>query len=61
MNRLVNAYKFKTDGACETPVAQGNKFDFLPQIKGTYTFKFWQGKDTSNNDNILEKTIVVVE
>ena len=61
MNRLVSAYKFKTDGVCETPIAQGNKFDFLPQTEGTYIFKFWQGKDVSNNDIILEKTIIVVE
>ena len=34
-------------------------FNFRPEEKGIYTFKFWNGKDSSNQNIWIEKTIVV--
>ncbi len=59
LNRLVTTYKFKTNGNCGNSVAYGTKINFQPQQSGNYVFKFWQGKDASDNDIWLEKTIVV--
>jgi hypothetical protein len=38
---------------------QINGFNFRPEVRGTYTFKFWNGKDANNNNVWIEKTIVV--
>ena len=36
-----------------------HQFNFKPIEKGTYTFKFWNGKDNTGNDLWITKTIVV--
>jgi len=58
-DRYVSTYKFKTDGDCGNSGAYATKIDFQPRETGNYTFKFWQGTDSENNDIWLEKTVVV--
>ncbi|MGC4129855.1 MAG: hypothetical protein QM564_09975 [Bergeyella sp.] len=58
-DRYVTTYKFKTDGTCTTEGAFASKINFEPQNTGKYTFKFWQGKDSQEQDIWLEKTVVV--
>ena len=58
-NRVVSNHKFKTDGACGETISAGTFFNFQPVETGTYTFKFWKGKDASDVDQFIEKTIVV--
>ncbi len=59
--RYVTTYYYKTDGTCGTVSAQATQFNFQPQQSGTYTFKFWNGTDSSNADVWIEKTVVVTE
>lgn len=58
--RNVTAYQYKVNGNCTQATYVGtNGFNFRPEEKGTYTFKFWGGKDSNNADIWIEKTIVV--
>lgn len=61
MNRKVISYKFKTEAPCgNSSIAGWDILRFRPEKTGTYTFKFWQGKDASDHDIWLEKNIVVI-
>ncbi|MDR2205180.1 MAG: hypothetical protein LBE36_03360 [Flavobacteriaceae bacterium] len=60
-DRLVTAYKYKTNSSCGQPKALPWNFDFRPNQTGTYNFKFWKGKDSLDADVWIEKTIVVVD
>ena len=60
LNRNVVAYAYKENGACTSAVRVGtNGFNFRPEEKGTYTFKFWNGKDANNQNIWIEKQVVV--
>ncbi len=59
-DRYVTAYQYKVNGNCTQATYVGtNGFNFRPEEKGTYTFKFWNGKDTNNKNVWIEKTIIV--
>lgn len=53
------AYKLKNATCTQAKYVGTNGFNFRPEEKGTYTFKFWNGKDANNNNVWIEKTIVV--
>ena len=59
--RYVSAYGYQLKNSNCTPTTktQINGFNFRPEVRGTYTFKFWNGKDANNNNVWIEKTIVV--
>jgi len=60
LNRFVTSYTYKENNACTQATYVGaNQFNFKPVEKGTYTFKFWNGKDNAGNDLWITKTIVV--
>ena len=60
LTRNVASYQYTVNGNCTQATRVGvNGFNFRPEEKGTYTFKFWNGKDNSNNDLWIEKTVVV--
>ena len=60
LTRNVTAYQYKVNGVCTQATYVGtNGFNFRPEEIGTYTFKFWGGKDNNNTDIWIEKTIVV--
>jgi ribonucleoside-triphosphate reductase len=52
-------YQLKNSNCTPTTKTQINGFNFRPEVRGTYTFKFWNGKDANNNNVWIEKTIVV--
>lgn len=53
------AYKLKNATCTQATRVEANGFNFRPEARGTYTFKFWNGKDANNNNVWIEKTIVV--
>ena len=57
--RNVTSYKFKTSAQCGDQVTRSSQINFQPQKVGNYSFKFWNGKDNSNKDIWIEKTVVV--
>lgn len=60
LTRTIIAYQYKVNGNCTQATYVGtNAINFRPEVKGTYTFKFWNGKDGNNSDIWIEKTIVV--
>ena len=60
LTRTITAYQYKVNGNCTQATYVGtNGFNFRPEEKGNYTFKFWGGKDSNNADIWIEKTIVV--
>ena len=60
LERNVIAYSYTINGTCTQATRVGvNGFNFRPEEKGIYTFKFWNGKDNSNKDIWIEKTVVV--
>ena len=60
LNRFVTSYTYKENNVCTQVTYVGaNQFNFKPVEKGTYTFKFWYGKDNAGNDLWITKTIVV--
>ena len=60
LERNVVAYSYTINGTCTQATRVGvNGFNFRPEEKGIYTFKFWNGKDSSNQNIWIEKTIVV--
>lgn len=60
LTRSVTAYSYKTNTS-STAINQEyyNQFNFQPTQSGTYTFKFWNGVDTSGNSIWITKTITV--
>lgn len=60
LNRLITSYSYYKDEACTQATYVGtSQFNFRPVEKGTYTLKFWNGKDTSGNDLWINKQIIV--
>ena len=61
LDRYVTTYAYKLKNATCTPATRvgTNGINFRPEVRGTYTFKFWNGKDANNNNVWIEKTIVV--
>lgn len=58
--RTVANFAFKTNEACgEGSYVDGSKINFKPVKTGTYTFKFFAGKDASGAITFLEKKVVV--
>lgn len=59
-NRLVTSYSYEVNENCTQATYVGaSQFNFRPIEKGTYTFKFWNGKDTAGNDLWIDKQIIV--
>lgn len=55
LEREVTAYQYSINGNCNQATYVGErKFNFNPQVKGTYTFKFWKG----DNDWITQNIVV---
>lgn len=60
MNRYVISYQYTRTGVCTFATYVGtNSFNFRPEQKGTYTFKFWNGLNSSNQNVWIEKKVVV--
>ncbi len=60
LTRNVAAYQYSVKGNCTQATRVGvNGFNFRPEEKGSYTFKFWNGKDSSDNLIWIEKTVIV--
>ena len=61
LDRYVTTYAYKLKNATCTQATrvETNGINFRPEVRGTYTFKFWNGKDANNNNVWIEKTIVV--
>jgi hypothetical protein len=58
--RTVANYAYKTNGVCgDGTYVDGSRINFAPLKKGTYTFKFFAGKDASGVNTFLEKKITV--
>ena len=57
--RTVASYRFKTDAPCGEEVARASQINFRPQQKGTYLFRFWNGKNASGQSQWIEKSITV--
>lgn len=57
--RTVTAYKFTTDASCGNVVERGSQINFKPQEVGTYSFRFWSGKNTSGENIWIEKQVTV--
>lgn len=59
LSRYITTVKAKTNGTCGSSTVGKTYFNFQPQTAGKYILKFWQGKDSADNNIWLEKTIVV--
>lgn len=60
LTRTVTAYSYKTNRTCNTINQEYyNQFNFQPTQSGTYTFKFYNGVDSSGNSLWITKTITV--
>ncbi|MDP9955372.1 hypothetical protein J2X97_001009 [Epilithonimonas hungarica] len=58
--RTVANFAYKTNDVCgDGTYVDGSRVNFKPTKTGTYTFKFWTGKDTAGTNTFLEKKIVV--
>ncbi|RRQ45353.1 hypothetical protein [Chryseobacterium sp. SC28] len=58
--RTVINYAFKTNAPCaDGTYVDGSRIHFKPLTTGTYTFKFFAGKDGAGANTFLEKKVVV--
>ena len=58
--RTIANFAYKTNDACgDGTYVDGSRINFKPVKTGTYTFKFWTGKDTAGTNTYLEKKVVV--
>ncbi|MPS72388.1 MAG: hypothetical protein E2590_04470 [Chryseobacterium sp.] len=58
--RTVANFAFKTNDVCgDGTYVDGSRVNFKPTKTGTYTFKFWTGKDTAGSNTFLERKVVV--
>lgn len=58
--RTVVNYAFKTNDVCaDGTYVDGSRINFKPTKIGTYTFKFWTGKDAAGTNTFIEKKVVV--
>lgn len=60
LTRKVISYSYEVKGNCTQATYVGsNSINFRPEETGTYTFKFWNGKDSNNQNIWIERTIIV--
>lgn len=57
--RNVTSYKFKTSAQCGDQVTRSSQINFQPQKVGTYSFKFWNGKNAAGENVWIQKSIKV--
>jgi hypothetical protein len=58
--RTIANFAYKTNDVCgDGTYVDGSRVNFKPTKTGTYTFKFWTGKDTAGTNTFLEKKVVV--
>lgn len=58
--RTIANFGYKTNEACsDGTYVDGSRISFKPVKTGTYTFKFFTGKDTAGANTFLEKKVVV--
>ena len=58
--RTVVNYAFKTNDVCgDGNYVDGSRISFKPVKIGTYTFKFFTGKDAAGTNTFLERKVVV--
>ena len=58
--RTVANFAYKTNDLCgEGTYTDGSRINFKPIKTGTYTFKFFTGKDAGGTNTFLEKKVVV--
>ena len=58
--RTIANFAFKTNEACmDATYVDGSRVNFKPVKTGTYTFKFYTGKDTAGANTYFEKNVVV--
>lgn len=59
--RTVANFGFKTNEACgDGTYVDGSRINFKPVKTGTYTFKFWTGKDAAGANTYIEKKVAVL-
>jgi hypothetical protein len=58
--RTIANFAYKTNDVCgDGTYVDGSRINFKPVKTGTYTFKFWTGKDTAGANTFFEKKVVV--
>lgn len=58
--RAVANFAYKTNEVCaDGTYVDGSRINFKPVKTGTYTFRFWTGKDTAGANTYFEKNVVV--
>jgi len=58
--RTVANFAYKTNDVCaDGTYVDGSRVNFKPTKTGTYTFKFFAGKDNAGINTFLEKKVVV--
>lgn len=58
--RTLANFAFKSNAACgDGTYVDGSRVNFAPTRKGTFTFKFFTGKDSAGENTFLVKKIVV--
>lgn len=58
--RTVANFAYKTNEACmDGNYADGSRISFKPVKVGTYTFRFFTGKDAAGTNTYLERKVVV--
>lgn len=58
--RTIANFAYKTNEACtDGTYVDGSRINFKPVKTGTYTFKFFNGKDTAGANTFFEKKVVV--
>ncbi len=58
--RTIANFAYKTNDVCgDGTYVDDSRINFKPIKTGTYTFKFWAGKDAAGTNTFLEKKVVV--
>ena len=58
--RTVANFAYKTNDVCGNGTyVDGSRVNFRPVQKGTYTFRFFTGKDSAGTNTFLQKKVVV--
>lgn len=59
--RTIANFAYKTNDMCSNEsYADGSLINFKPLKTGTYTFKFWTGKDAAGANTYIEKKVAVL-
>lgn len=59
LTRNVTAYKVRVNRECGEVKPMATQLNFRPVEKGTYTFRFWNGKGITDEDTWIIKEVVV--